>query len=154
MFRRTPSRLTLLLAVTVLAGCECGSGEPTCSEATVSFVTPDDGATVPGTFEVAIAAEVDGAPFTFDAATLSVQGRTFTGTLSGNAASFTDVTATPGSVELKASIARGSCSKTVTRTVTVREETCTAPTVLGLSFPQDTAGNGLVVNGYGFYHLV
>lgn len=146
MFRCTPSRLMLLLAVSALAGCDCGKTEPTCNDATLAFTLPDEGATVPGTFDAAITATVNGEPFAFDAATLTVQGHTFTGAVSSGAASFSGVTATAGSAELTASIAAGSCSKSVTRTVTVREETCTAPTVLGVSFPQDTTAPLGVLN--------
>ncbi len=146
MSRSNLPRLTLLLAVFALTGCQCGQNEPTCNDATVTFDVPAEGATVPDTFDVKISAAANGAPFSFDAATLSVQGHTFTGTVSGGSATFSGVTASAGTAELTASIAKGTCSKSVKRTVTVRQETCTAPTVLAVSFPQDTGAPLGVLN--------
>lgn len=128
----------------VASGCEGCGPKPTvdCTTTTISFETPTSGQTVDSPFDVAINVKDDtGAAFNFDAATVSVGGQSFTGDVSGNRATFTGVSATAGAQTLTVSIASGTCSKTATSTVTVRDA-CTTPAVTVVSFPQDVAPQG------------
>ncbi len=129
----------LAAAALVLSGCEgCDSQEPTCTEAVVSFDAPESGASVDAPFDVSLVARLaDGSAFQFDSASLRVNGQTLRGEVSGNRATWTGVSAAAGPLSLTGSIARGSCSKSATTTVTVRGQTCSSPTVSAVSFPQD-----------------
>lgn len=120
-------------AVVMVGGCTCKPTTPDCTESTVTFERPTAGATVEGAFPVTINVKnPDGTTFDIDAATLSVGSATFTGAITGNVAEFTDVSAPVGMQTLSVSIAKNSCSKTVTSTVNVNS-TCSTPTITSLS---------------------
>ena len=131
----------------VVSGCNCpGTNPPVdCTDTTVTFVTPTADQTVDSPFEVTFDVKTStGSPFDINAATLSVGGGSFTGTVSGNRATFTGVTATAGAQTLTASIAQGSCSKTYApQSITVRDA-CSTPAVTAVSFPQDLAPLGVL----------
>ncbi len=146
MVRGNMIRVVLAVASAVMAvsGCQCPDPNPpvTCAESTITFDQPTDGAMVDSPFDVSISARnADGSAFSFDSASLRAGGMSFTGTVSGNRATFTGVTAVAGALELSASIAQGSCSKTATQVVTVRSTSCTTPAVTAVTFPQDTNGD-------------
>ncbi|MFO0599496.1 MAG: hypothetical protein U0228_29590 [Myxococcaceae bacterium] len=135
-------RAAVALAFVVVGGCQCPENTVTCSDTTINFETPTDGMTVDSPFTVAVNVKApDGSAFNIDAATLNVGGTSFTGTVSGNRATFTGVTASAGAQQLSVAIAQGSCSKTATSNVTVRSA-CTGSAVTAVSFPQDTLPAG------------
>ncbi|MFT3714234.1 MAG: hypothetical protein QM817_41760 [Archangium sp.] len=137
---------TLATIAMVVGGCNCPGPTPDCTDTTIAFETPTSGMMVDAPFEVSVNVKnADGSAFNIDAATLSVGGMSFTGTVSGNRATFTGVTAAAGEQTLSVSVARDTCSKTVTSTVTVRD-TCTAPAVTAVTFPQDTGAPLGVLN--------
>lgn len=132
-------RLVVGAVAVTLGGCTCDQPQPTCADSTITFETPMSGALVDSPFQVsANVKNADGSAFNIDAATLSVGGRSFTGTVSGNRATFTGVTAAPGAQTLSVAIAKDTCSKTATSTITVRDA-CATPAVTFVSFAgQDT----------------
>jgi hypothetical protein len=132
--------------VAVLGGCQCGTPPVDCSDTTVTFEQPSPGTTVDSPFDVAVVVrDSTGAAFTFDSATLVVDGTSYTGTVLGNRATFGRVTAGGGARSLTATIASGTCQKVATTTVTVRE-VCSTPTVTAVTFPQDQAPLGVLTN--------
>lgn len=131
----------------VVSGCNCpGSNPPVdCTDTTVTFETPTADQTVDSPFEVSFNVKAaDGSAFAFDAATLSVGGASFTGTVSSNRASFTGVTATAGAQTLTASIAQGSCSKTYAPLAVTVRDACANAAVTAVDFPQDVAPLGVL----------
>lgn len=150
MVRGNVMRVVLAWAGAAMAvvGCTCPDPNPpvTCADSVIAFEQPMAGATVDAPFDVSIVATAAGEAFPFESASLRVGGMSFTGTVSGNRATFTGVTAPAGAQELSASIAAGSCSKTATQSVTVSGATCTTPAVTAVSFPQDTGAPLGVLN--------
>lgn len=150
MVRGNVMRVVLAWASAAMAvvGCTCPDPNPpvTCADSAIAFEQPMAGATVDAPFDVSIVATAAGEAFPFESASLRVGGMSFTGTVSGNRATFTGVTAPAGAQELSASIAAGSCSKTATQSVTVSSATCTTPAVTAVSFPQDTGAPLGVLN--------
>lgn len=131
----------------VVSGCSCPPVNPPvdCTDSTITFETPTAGQTVDSPFDVSIVAKgPDGGRFDFEAATLSVNGTSFTGTVSGNRATFTGIASAPGEVGLTASIAQGSCSKSSPVQVITVRDTCSTPAVTAVEFPQDTGGLGVL----------
>lgn len=137
-------RLVVGVVAVALGGCTCETPMPVCTDSTITFETPMSGASVDSPFEVSVNVKnADGSAFNIDAAKLSVGGQTFTGTVSGNRATFTGVTAAAGAQTLSVAVAKDMCSKTATSTITVRD-TCSAPAVTAIEFPQDVAPLGVL----------
>lgn len=130
----------------VVGGCNCPGPAVDCTDTTIIFDTPTSGMTVDAPFDVSINVKSpDGTAFNIDAATLTVGGMSFTGTVTGNRATFSGVSAPAGEQTLSVAIAKDTCSKTATSTVTVRD-TCSTPSVTAVSFPQDTGSPLGVLN--------
>lgn len=122
-----------------LSGCSCEPAPTDCRDTTLTFEQPTPGVTVDAPFDVAVSLrDPTGAAFNFETATLEVAGASFTGTVSGNRATFAGVTAAAGPQTMTATITNGSCQKQGSSTVTVREA-CSMPQVTLVGFPQDTA---------------
>jgi large repetitive protein len=137
--------------VMVVSGCECPGPNPpvNCSDTTITFETPSSGQTVDSPFEVSINVKnADGSAFSFEQAQLSVSGGAAISatSVSGNRATFTGVSGTPGAQTLVATISQGTCSKSsAAQTITVRDA-CSNAAVTAVSFPQDTGAPLGVLN--------
>lgn len=137
--------LAVLAAAAGLTGCNCGQSTVECTDVTVSFVSPTNGAQVVSPFDVEIrAADSTGVAYKYDTATLTSDNFSANGVVSDATAHFNGVQLPGGPHELTATIVKDSCTRTAKIDVTVRTETCTTPAVTAVAFPQDTSNDGIL----------
>lgn len=147
MVRVSVSRwgLAVLTAAAVMSGCQCGGGQDDCSGVTVKFESPAAGSEVIAPFDVEVrASDSAGIGYKFDTATLTSDGFSADGTVSDATAHFNGVQLDPGAHTLTARINKGTCSKTASIDITVKNQGCTTPAVTALVFPQDTSNDGIL----------
>ena len=139
-----------------LAGCDCNPPPAVvqCSDVTVSFTAPAEGASLVAPFDVSIEAKAsDGSAFEFEGAKLTIDdGTPVELAVNGSTATFSSVGASAGQHVLKATITKGACGPDAeeasnriapaNRTVTVTVP-CTAK-VTGVTFPQDANADGKI----------
>lgn len=136
--------------LSLLGGCNCGDTKVQCPDIQVKFDSPDENASVNAPFTASISAVgPDGTAVSFDTAKLTLDGKSYDGTVTNASASFSGLTAAGGKQTMIASITRGSCSAdatdatnkipTASRSVTVVPP-CT-PKVSMVVFPQDLNGD-------------
>ncbi|MEW5742844.1 MAG: Ig-like domain repeat protein [Myxococcota bacterium] len=138
--------LAVLAAVVAgLTGCSCGPTTVECSDVTVRFESPANGAEVVSPFDVEIrASDTAGIAYKFDSATLTSDNFSADGVVSDATAHFNGVQLPGGPHRLTATIVKGACTRTASIDVTVRTETCTTPAVTAVAFPQDTSNDGIL----------
>lgn len=144
----------------LMGACRCGTPPADCGDIVITFDSPTDEQTVPGTVDVTVSATRGGAGVGLDSATLSTRlesggefsaPRTAT-TVSGNKATFTGVTLEVGrnlirvNTQSPAVVAGGEqCTGLRTITVVVEDNTMGDPDVTNFAFQGD-ANNDKVIN--------
>lgn len=137
--------LGVLAAAVGLTGCNCGQKTVECSDVTVKFEAPADGATVTAPFDVEIrASDATGVAYKFDSATLTSDGFSADGVVTQATATFRGVQLPGGVHRLTATIVKDGCTRTASIDVTVRTEACMTPAVTAVAFPQDTSNDGIL----------